>query len=203
MALNTIGKTIMRNLFSKPATAMYPIVKNEFYPATRGRIVFDESACNYCTLCAKRCPAQAITVDRTEKTWQINRKRCLVCSFCISVCNKSSLSSAREYTLPMVSEKDIWFYQAEKIAYEEPYEANVTEKAANPEKAAEKAEEAVVAEEAVAAEEAVVAEEAVAGEEVVAEEAVMVEKAADPEKADAEDATAPEDANIESSLKES
>lgn len=129
MALNVIGKTIMRNLFSKPATAMYPLVKNEFYSATRGEIVYDESTCNYCTLCAKRCPSQAITVDRAEKNWQIDRKRCLSCNFCISVCNKDSLSSAREYSLPIVKEHDSWLFQAEQIAAEsvEPIQASVPE----------------------------------------------------------------------------
>ncbi|MCL1790086.1 MAG: 4Fe-4S binding protein [Peptococcaceae bacterium] len=121
MAINVIGKTIMRNLFSKPATAMYPVVKNEFYPTTRGAIVYDESNCNYCTLCAKRCPSQAITVDRGEKVWQIDRKRCLVCTFCVSVCNKDSLSTLREYTAPIVRISDSWLFQAEQIAADFEY----------------------------------------------------------------------------------
>jgi formate hydrogenlyase subunit 6/NADH:ubiquinone oxidoreductase subunit I len=119
LRLNVIGKTIMRNLFSKPATAMYPTIKNEFYPTTRGSILFDETTCNYCTLCAKRCPSQAITVDRVEKIWQLDRKRCLACDFCISVCNKDSLSGAREYTPPIVHEDDSWLFQAERIAEEQ------------------------------------------------------------------------------------
>ncbi|MCL1851692.1 MAG: 4Fe-4S binding protein [Peptococcaceae bacterium] len=121
MALNVIGKTIMRNLFSKPATSMYPAVKNEFYPATRGAIVYDESTCNYCSLCAKRCPSQAITVDRAEKVWQIDRKRCLSCTFCVSVCNKDSLSTSREYTPPIVRISDSWLFQAEQIAADFEY----------------------------------------------------------------------------------
>jgi formate hydrogenlyase subunit 6/NADH:ubiquinone oxidoreductase subunit I len=121
MGLGVMGKTIMRNLFDKPATVMYPVVKKEFYPATRGRILYDESTCNYCTLCAKRCPAQAITVEKAEKVWQIDRKRCLACCFCVSVCNKDSLSCAQEYSVPVVAEvkePDSWLFQAERIAEE-------------------------------------------------------------------------------------
>ncbi|MCL1918794.1 MAG: 4Fe-4S dicluster domain-containing protein [Peptococcaceae bacterium] len=118
MGLGVMGKTVMRNLFGKPATVMYPVVKKEFYPTTRGSILYDESTCNYCTLCAKRCPSQAITVDRAEKVWRIDRKRCLTCNFCISVCNKDSLSCVQEYAAPVVKEFDSWLFQAERIAGE-------------------------------------------------------------------------------------
>jgi formate hydrogenlyase subunit 6/NADH:ubiquinone oxidoreductase subunit I len=95
---------------------MYPVIRNEFYPTTRGKILCDESTCNYCGLCARRCPSQAITVEKAEKTWKLDSTRCLTCNFCVTLCSKDSLSTAREYALPIVKQYDAWFFQAERIA---------------------------------------------------------------------------------------
>ncbi len=101
MAFNVISKTILKSLFSKPATAMYPIVKNEFYPNTRGSIQVDMNSCTLCTLCSKRCPADALTVSKAERKWEIDRTRCVICNFCVHVCPKNSLTTIRQYSSPM------------------------------------------------------------------------------------------------------
>ena len=114
MGINVIGKTIMGSLFGKPATAMYPVIKNEFYPNTRGRILYSADDCNFCGLCEKRCPSQAIVVDRAAKMWQIDRTRCIACNFCISVCNKKSLSYSREYETPLTDKTErFWSFQGQ------------------------------------------------------------------------------------------
>lgn len=109
MAFNVIGKTIMKSLFGKPATAMYPIVKNEFYPNTRGRIENDMNLCNFCTLCSRRCPAGAIEVNKAEKKWEIDRTRCVMCNFCVHVCARNSLSTLRQYSAPMTDKSDRFY----------------------------------------------------------------------------------------------
>ncbi len=102
MAFNVISKTVMKSLFSKPATAMYPVIKNEFYPNTRGSIEMAHiDNCTFCGICSKRCPADAIAVDRAEKRWEIDRIRCIACSFCVQLCPKNCLSAERQYTAPM------------------------------------------------------------------------------------------------------
>jgi formate hydrogenlyase subunit 6/NADH:ubiquinone oxidoreductase subunit I len=101
VAFNVIGKTVMKSLFGKPATAMYPVIKNDFYPRTRGSLEMDPADCIFCNLCAKRCPAGAIEVSRAERVWTLNRMRCLVCNFCVDVCPKNCLSTERQYTLPL------------------------------------------------------------------------------------------------------
>ena len=37
----------------------------------------DLDVCVFCTLCARKCPAEAITVDRAEKKWELDRDACL------------------------------------------------------------------------------------------------------------------------------
>lgn len=101
VAFSVFGKKIMSSLFSKPATAMYPVLKNEFYPNTRGNLQIKAEDCIHCGMCSKRCPAQAIEVSRPDKKWEVDRSRCLVCGFCIQVCPKQCLFTEKEYTPPM------------------------------------------------------------------------------------------------------
>ena len=48
--------------------------------------------CIYCTACARKCPMEAITVDRDAKTWEIDRDKCVLCGVCVSTCPKKTLS---------------------------------------------------------------------------------------------------------------
>ena len=52
----------------------------------------DASLCVYCTLCAKNCPEQALTVDRKEKIWRVNEERCIACGLCLNNCPKKCIS---------------------------------------------------------------------------------------------------------------
>ena len=82
----------IRNLFSKPSTRRYPYDVRPRFEGARGTIKFDVETCNYCTLCAKRCPAAAITVSRENRTWAIEHLTCIGCNVCVEVCAKKSLT---------------------------------------------------------------------------------------------------------------
>ncbi len=45
----------------------------------------DEEACNGCTLCAKRCPEEAITGEK-KKPHHLNIERCIKCGICYDAC---------------------------------------------------------------------------------------------------------------------
>ena len=47
--------------------------------------------CIYCGLCMRKCPMEAITVDRASKSWQIDREKCVWCGICVSGCPKKTL----------------------------------------------------------------------------------------------------------------
>lgn len=49
-------------------------------------------ACIFCTLCARNCPVEAITVDREAKTWSVDKDKCIQCGLCVSKCPKSALT---------------------------------------------------------------------------------------------------------------
>lgn len=93
----------LENLLNKPATIPYPLARKPVYEATRGRIALDEQKCILCMICDKRCPTQAIKVDRPGKTWTIDRLRCIQCNLCVEVCPKKCLSMGNLYTEPMTA----------------------------------------------------------------------------------------------------
>ena len=56
----------------------------------------DTDVCVYCTLCAKKCPQGAITVDRAEKIWKLDKDACVSCGLCESSCPKKCISMVAE-----------------------------------------------------------------------------------------------------------
>lgn len=95
-----LGRMTMRSLFGKPATTMYPFVKPVYPENLKGHIDIDIDSCIFCGNCSKKCPSQAITVDKAEKSWDIDPFRCVQCRSCIAVCPKKCLSMKNTYTTP-------------------------------------------------------------------------------------------------------
>lgn len=100
MAIFKMGKTIMSSLFKKPATLMYPVIPREWQERTRGHIDVDMEQCIHCGICQKKCPTNAITVDRAKKSWTIARMQCIQCSCCVEYCPKKCLINSNTYTTP-------------------------------------------------------------------------------------------------------
>ena len=90
----------MRSLFKKPATLMYPIKPREWTENTRGCIEIDIESCIFCGICVRKCPTDALTVDRDAKSWTIARMGCIQCSCCVDVCPKKCLENIAGYTSP-------------------------------------------------------------------------------------------------------
>ena len=60
-------------------------------PRGDGKPACDESRCVHCTLCAKKCPADALTVDRAAKTWTLDEDKCIGCGTCAEACPKNAI----------------------------------------------------------------------------------------------------------------
>jgi ech hydrogenase subunit F len=93
--LPMVGRSL-RNLVSRPATRRYPYEVRPRYIGARGTLEFDVETCNYCMLCARRCPAAALTVSREERTWAIEQLTCIAFGVCVDVCAKKSLTMSAE-----------------------------------------------------------------------------------------------------------
>ncbi len=73
--------------------------ENKAEVSEKAKIANDFDKCILCTLCARKCPEGAITVDRAEKIWSIDRDKCVKCGVCIDACLKMhALSFSEEET---------------------------------------------------------------------------------------------------------
>lgn len=106
MGFFEMTKTALRTVLSRPATILYPAQAAKRTPLTRGHIVFDGSKCISCSICQRKCPAQAIVLNKEAKSWQIDRFRCVMCSSCVDTCPAKCLSMDPVYTAP-ASEKGV------------------------------------------------------------------------------------------------
>jgi ech hydrogenase subunit F len=95
--------TVMSNLTHCPKTRLYPLEERQLPPGTRGQIEFDMTKCIFCSLCAKRCPADAITVDRKGKTLVFNPFRCIICKSCLEGCPKDVISLFSHWRAPVTA----------------------------------------------------------------------------------------------------
>jgi len=100
MGFYKIGKVVLRSMFKKPATLMYPVVPRTWQDRTRGHIGIEEASCILCGICAKKCPTNAIEVSRDQRVWVIERMQCVQCGCCVEVCPKKCLFMNQEYTTP-------------------------------------------------------------------------------------------------------
>ena len=60
-------------------------------PRDDGKPVQDPATCVYCTICARKCPVQALSVDRKEKTWVLDEEKCVGCGTCAEACPKKAI----------------------------------------------------------------------------------------------------------------
>ena len=87
-----IAKTVLKSAFKKPATLMYPVVEREWQERTRGSIDIEADKCILCGICSKRCPADAINVDRKGGKWEIHRMQCVQCGECVEAVSYTHLT---------------------------------------------------------------------------------------------------------------
>ena len=98
--VNSCPKKCLRLVpgYTTPDTAKHsetftrPAPPESAAPAAGGHPVNDPNKCVYCTLCAKKCPQQAIMVDRAAKTWALDAEACVGCGLCAASCPKKCLT---------------------------------------------------------------------------------------------------------------
>jgi ech hydrogenase subunit F len=120
-------KTVIENLFSKPATRVFPIEKREPAPDVRGTVEFSGDNCNYCNACALKCPTNAITVNRAEKTLDFDIFRCITCDCCVEACKKGCVQMRAAHRGPAYERP---FYHHEAPPEPEKAEAKTDDVAA-------------------------------------------------------------------------
>ncbi len=108
MAYFEMTRLALKWALTTPPTTRYPFEPRQALPLSRGRLTFTRDNCVYCTVCAKKCPTGALTVNRVQKKWGIDRLRCITCGYCVEACPKKSLELGTDHGKPTVT-KDLEF----------------------------------------------------------------------------------------------
>lgn len=101
MKLGTMLRDVLRGLFAKPATRLYPTQKRETPALGRGRLMWNPAGCTGCALCVTDCPANAIeliVIDKQAKQFALryHADRCVFCRQCVQNCRFNCLEMAAD-----------------------------------------------------------------------------------------------------------
>lgn len=100
MAYFEMTRLALKWALKKPPTSRYPFEPRRMIAGSRGRLTFTKDNCVYCNICAKKCPAGALAVNRAEKKWGLDRLRCINCGYCVESCPKKCLTFSMEHGGP-------------------------------------------------------------------------------------------------------
>lgn len=95
-------KEVLRSVFKKPATNLYPAEKLEMGEKYRGKLKFDPAKCIGCRLCMRDCPTGAITINKTPDNKfeaEIDLGKCIFCGQCVDSCLKKALEITKDVEL--------------------------------------------------------------------------------------------------------
>ncbi len=98
---------ILRHIFKKPATILYPAEKIDMPDKFRGKLKFDPKKCIGCKLCMRDCPTNAITIRKVAENSfeaEIDLAKCIYCAQCVDSCPKKALESTKDVELASLDE---------------------------------------------------------------------------------------------------
>jgi formate hydrogenlyase subunit 6/NADH:ubiquinone oxidoreductase subunit I len=116
MRFGTMLSDVMRALFCRPITELYPFERQAAPRRLRALLQFDPESCTGCALCVKDCPASAIeliTVDKASKRFVLRYHvdRCTFCAQCVQSCRYKCLSlSNDQWELAALNKKTFVLY---------------------------------------------------------------------------------------------
>ena len=108
MVFGMLGQ-IIKNFFTGYATRLYPFEKREEFENVRGELHINIEKCTFCMVCQKRCPSDAIEIDRKEAIWTLNPSRCILCNICVEDCKFDALYMTSKWRAPFIKNEPVSF----------------------------------------------------------------------------------------------
>jgi ech hydrogenase subunit F len=93
--------SVLANLLSKPATRSFPKTRRHVPDDVRGTVEFDTKECVYCGACSLKCPAEAIDVNRSDRTMSFDLFKCIGCNCCVEACKHGCIQMQAAYHAPV------------------------------------------------------------------------------------------------------
>jgi|SRR5690606_29789705 len=101
MKIAMMLRDVLRSLFRKPVTELYPAQRQPTPVQLRGKLHWNPEKCTGCCLCIKDCPCDAlelITIDKANKRFVMRYDvgRCTFCAQCVQNCRFNCLGMSSE-----------------------------------------------------------------------------------------------------------